>query len=338
MRRMKHCLAMLCLSVPICTAGLCSAGSLTIEAPNPQREERLNLPPLDSLPRPLLATLSACGENGALPANEVNQILSEMKNIEDSEIRYDELSSEPYGFIRGKIPILISAPHGAQHYRGDHWKGEDEYTSSLAIVLGQLTGAHVLYAKNKSPEDPNQDEPSAYKDLVKQVVQGYGVRFVIDLHGSDEDRPYKVDVGILSIKGDNSSCQTYQRIIRDAFAGFQDPIFNQFFPAKGPGTITSFCRKELGIEAAQVEINARYRVLQRKPDSCKARANRDADFRAKDQDVIELISRMLRMITGIHAKIIEERGALPNPVMAAHTQDGSALPQSPPSEGMPEGR
>ncbi len=333
----KHCLAMLCLSVPICTGGLCSAAPPSVGNPYPQREERLNLPPLDSLPHPLPATLSACGKDGTLPAGQVNQILSEMKNIEGSEIRYNELSAEPYGFIRGKIPVLISAPHGAQHYRRDYWKGEDEYTSSLAVVLGQLTGAHVLYARNKSPEDPNQDEPSAYKDLVKQVVQECGVRFVIDLHGSDQNRPYKVDVGILSTKGDNSSCPTYRNIIRNAFLGFQDPIFNQFFPAKGNGTITSFCRKELRIEAAQVEINARYRVLQRKPDSCMARANRDADFRAKDRDVIELISRMVKMISGIHAKI-EECGAVPNPVTAAHTKDGSALPQSLSPEAKPEGR
>ncbi len=238
-------------------------------------------------------------------AREVNQILAEMKDIEKQDIRYDQTSSEPYGFVKGSIPILISAPHGAQHYRQDHWKGEDEYTSSLAIVLGQLTGAHVLYAKNRTPEDPNRDGSGScgYKELVREVVAEYGIQFVIDIHGSDKDRPYKVDVGVISADPARTSCPTYRRIIEDAFAGFQEPIFNQFFAAKGHGTITSYCRNELGVESAQFEINARYRVLDRKPDSCKARAHHDADFQANDRDVLELISRMAAMIAQIHAKI-----------------------------------
>ncbi len=281
------------------------------------RGEGLKPSLLETLSPAMPANLKNCEGNRAMIAQQAGQILAQIKDIEFNQIEYGETSAKPYGFIKGLIPVLISAPHGAQHYRRDHWKGEDEYTSSLAIVLGQLTGAHVLYVRNRIPEDPNQGGPSKYKNLIRQVVDEYGIQFVIDIHGSDKKRPYKVDVGIISMETAESSCPVYWGIIQEAFAGFQEPLFNQAFPAKGRGTITSFCKNVLGIEAAQFEINAKYRVLQRKPDSSKARAGRDPDFRAEDQDVLELISRMTMMIAGIHEKMKEECKIPPTPGPAA---------------------
>src|SRR5512136_554423 len=99
--------------------------------------------------------------NRAAQCEEMNNLLEEIKKIEFSMIKCDEQSADYYRYIGGQIPILISAPHGAKHYRthegGGYWKKEDAYTSSLAIKLGQLTGAHVIYAKYKAVEDPNSD-------------------------------------------------------------------------------------------------------------------------------------------------------------------------------------
>ncbi|HXX33466.1 MAG TPA: hypothetical protein VEM15_03230, partial [Thermodesulfobacteriota bacterium] len=128
------------------------------------------------------------------------KILEEIRQIEYRDIKYGEENAEYYGFIQGKIPILISAPHGAPHYRRrwHRWRGEDEYTSSIAIELGKLTGAYVIYVKNKTREDPNSDQRSKYKMAVAKVVKEYGIKFLLDLHGSDEERPYKIDVGIIN--------------------------------------------------------------------------------------------------------------------------------------------
>jgi len=235
------------------------------------------------------------------------KILEEIRQIEYRDIKYGEENAEYYGFIQGKIPILISAPHGAPHYRRrwHRWRGEDEYTSSIAIELGKLTGAYVIYVKNKTREDPNSDQRSKYKMAVAKVVKEYGIKFLLDLHGSDEERPYKIDVGIINDETPRSSCPMFKEILRETFSGFEPELFNKNFCAKDACTLTSFARNELGIEAAQIEINAKCRIIERKPDSTRAKKGIEPHYQARPEDVLELMARLERTIYRIHQKIEE---------------------------------
>jgi len=235
------------------------------------------------------------------------EVIEDIRQIEYNEIKYNVESTDYYGFLKGTIPILISAPHGAPHYRTreTRWKGEDEYTSSLAIKLGQLTGAHVIYVKNKTREDPNNDPRSKYKSAVAKAIKDYNIQFLLDLHGSDEGRPFKVDIGIIREDTKKSSCPTFKDTIREAFSDFEVRLFNKKFCASDSCTLTFFARNELGIEGAQVEINAKYRIVERKPDSSKAKMGVKPHFRANEKDVLDLVTRLDRMIQGIHRKIEE---------------------------------
>jgi len=267
-------------------------------------QHQMNLNPLET--RQEKQASSVAPENSKMKSNQSpDQLLEEIRQIEYNEIKYDEESADYYGFIKGKIPILISAPHGAKHFRRreNRWKGEDEYTASLAIELGKLTGAYVIYVKNKTREDPNNDPSSRYKMEVAKAIKQYHIKFLLDLHGSDEGRPYKVDIGIISNESGKGSCPTFKETIRAAFSDFQPRIFNQKFCANDACTLTSFAKSELGIEAAQVEINAKYRIVERKPDSSKARAGIEPHFKADAKDVLALITRLKRMILDIDQKV-----------------------------------
>jgi len=235
-----------------------------------------------------------------------NKILEDIRQIEYRDINYGKESAEYYGFIRGKIPVLISAPHGAPHFRRrwHRWKGEDEYTSSIAIELGKLTGAYVIYVKNKTREDPNSDATSKYKMAVAKAVKQYDIKFLLDLHGSDEERPYEIDVGIIHDETQRSSCPTFKEVIQEAFSDSEPEVFNKKFCAKDACTLTSFAKHKLGIEAAQVEINAKYRIVERKPDSTRAKRGIAPGFKANPKDVVDLITRLDRMIGGINQRIV----------------------------------
>jgi hypothetical protein len=224
-------------------------------------------------------------------------ILREIKQIEFNQINYNEPSRDWFDYIEGHIPILISAPHGAKHFRTkeSRWKEEDAYTASLAIKLGELTGAHVMYVKNRASEDPNNDVHSRYKDYLKKVVKENRIEFVLDLHGAARSRPFKVDVGTLSNDPQKSSCPTFKGAIAKAFQGYDSKIFNKMFTARSPGTITYYARNALGIESAQVEINAKYRIVESK--TC--------DFRADDHKVLDLVRRLEELILDINYQIIK---------------------------------
>jgi N-formylglutamate amidohydrolase len=229
---------------------------------------------------------------------EMNKLLEELRNIEFNQIKYNEQRAAYFDYIEGRIPILISAPHGTKHYRQcdgkGYWKEEDAYTSSLAIVLGQLTGAHVLYAKYKAKEDPNNDEFSAYKDSLRKAVEEHGIKFVIDLHGASGSRPFKIDVGTMSDAPEGCSCTTFRPVIEKAFRDLDKHVFNKYFAAGNCGTITSFVRNELGIEAAQFEINAGCRIVQSRSDPA---------VKASEGDVLDMVTRFQRMILDISESI-----------------------------------
>jgi len=226
---------------------------------------------------------------------QMSSILREIRQIEFNQINYDEPSRDYFGYIKGHIPILISAPHGAKHYRTKEarWKEEDAYTASMAIKLGELTGAHVIYVKNRAGEDPNHDVQTRYKDRLKQVVEQNHVKFVLDLHGAGRSQPFKVDVGTLSNDIQKSSCPTFKRIIAEAFQGYEPQVFNQRFCARGPGTVTCYARQTLGVESAQLEINAKCRIVESKTSG----------FKAEGPEVEDLIGRLARMILAINHQI-----------------------------------
>jgi len=234
----------------------------------------------------------------------VHPILRDIRAIEFERIRYDSAGDDYFEVIEGDIPILFSAPHGARHLRNGTWKGEDEYTSSLAVKLGELTGASVIFVKNKTEEDPNHAPQTRYKDAIRQLVHEHGIGFLADIHGADIRRGYKVSVGIID-EGDmeRCSCPRCKPIINDAFRTFQSPPFHlDAFTAASPETVTSFARHCCGIEAAQFEINARYRIVERKPDSTRALHGDSPHFRAEESDVLELVQCLKEMVF----KITEE--------------------------------
>ena len=221
-------------------------------------------------------------------------VVDEMRRIEFAQINYDDEATPYYGYIKGAIPVLISAPHGAKHYRAAEgaWRKEDAYTASLAIVLGRLTGAHVLYVKNKTTEDPNNDTGTQYKEFLKKIIKENHIRFVFDLHGAAPGRS-KVDIGVMDDSPSLCSCPTFRGCLEDAFAGFEPELFNRRFSAKGAGTVTFFCRNDLGIEAAQVEINANYRIVEGKTSG----------FRADPENIRELVERLRDAIEAVNGRM-----------------------------------
>jgi hypothetical protein len=230
---------------------------------------------------------------------ESSAVIEDLRVIENTQIRHGLVSDNYFQYIKGHIPILISAPHGAIHCRstGNDWKKSDAYTSSLAIELAHLTGAHVLYVKSKTQEDPNHQVRCRYKDMLARIVEQNGIRFVMDIHGADENRPFKIDVGVMDSRRELSSCPTFMPIIEESFHDFDEVVFNKHFPAKGAGTVTHFARKTLGVESAQFEINALYRI------PVVAAFPGDS---VRSENILNLLQRMKTMIFRINERVARE--------------------------------
>jgi hypothetical protein len=236
----------------------------------------------------------------------MHSILKDIRAIEFEQIQYDSKNDDYFGIIEGSIPVLLSAPHGATHLRDGRWKGEDEYTASLAIKLGALTGASVIFVKRKTEEDSNYLPSTRYKDAIRELVAQRGIRFLADIHGADMTRDYKMNVGIIDEEDmGKCSCPRCKPVIEEAIRAFQYPLFNlDNFTAGSPETVTSFARHACGIEAAQFEINARYRIVERKPDSTRAVHGDEPNFKAEESNVLALVQCLKEMVISINKEIL----------------------------------
>jgi len=249
-------------------------------------------------------------------------IIEEIRKIEFERIDYQTFSDDYFGIMKGKIPILISAPHGARHLRPTFekpektpgkptidavWKEEDEYTSAIAVKLGELTGAHVIYVKNKTIEDPNLEKGCKYKLALKRLIKGYGIKFVADIHGIDIARNHKLSVGIIDEKDmTKCSCPNLKPVIEAPLKHLQHPLFNlEGFKAEGKSTVTYFASKICKTEDAQFEIRADFRIIERKADSSKAISLPDPDWmcKAKPKEVLEMVKALETMINAINQTI-----------------------------------
>lgn len=200
-----------------------------------------------------------------------------------------------FGYIFGRLPILISAPHGAAHRRNGLLKPEDDFTAGLARLVAEMTGAHALYLRHCSEQDANFDPNAPYKRYLGEVVRRNRVRFVLDLHGAGAFRDFGLALGTLN----GESCPNERALILAVLNrfGFHEDApwlsrldLDDTFTAAGlesQETITRFVSQRLRVPAAQLEINAYLRVVRRQPDA----SERDPFF--GDPDGIERTVTML---------------------------------------------
>jgi len=184
----------------------------------------------------------------------------------------------PFRHQPGRLPVLLSAPHGAAHRRDGRYKREDEYTAALARLLGERTGAHALYAFARSESDPNFDLRSPYKAALAGLVAAHDIRFVIDLHGMSDRHKFGIAVGtmggvscgpqdqaaILAALSAGGFRRVVAREARD-FSSLQWDRFvvdhRRFTGGVINHTVTRFAAEELGIHAAQFELCAALRIV-----------------------------------------------------------------------------
>ena len=136
------------------------------------------------------------------------------------------------------------------------------------------------------------------------MFKEHGIKFIADIHGANSNRPFKVSVGIISNEKENCSCPTFKDIIEDSLKTLQEKPFNHpNFTASGSNTITNFSKNTLNVEAAQFEINSKFRIVERKPDSSYSKKGMDSEYKADEKNVIEHMNHLEEMVLKINQKI-----------------------------------
>ncbi|HPO85128.1 MAG TPA: hypothetical protein PLN86_04680 [Candidatus Hydrogenedentes bacterium] len=214
----------------------------------------------------------------------------------EKQVRYDDfppVGQLPFEIINCDSPVLISAPHGAITFRNDGkqiWHEEDEYTAGMALLLSEICNTPAIIMKAKCGEyDPNNTEREdiPYKREIQRLIEGRGVRFIIDLHGAALHSPMldadqTIDLGIRQKSpADKPSIELehveqLELLLSTMDSGCKPSDFvvrRNRFSASNPGTITTFASKQksinsgMKVQAIQIEMKPLLRVVKRFPSA-----------------------------------------------------------------------
>ena len=245
----------------------------------------------------------------------MSDILDRLEQLE-ADVRYNDPPADggrPYRHTPGRLPVLLSAPHGAAHRRDGRYKEEDEYTAAIARLVAERTGAHVLYACARSDSDPNWDAESPYKTTLREIVAEHGVRFVADIHGMGNRHKFGVAVGTMC----GASCPAgHEALIADTlvksgfspttaeeartFAGLRWERFIvnhvRFTGGLYNHTVTRYAAERLGVHAAQFELCATLRIVRRRGSEKWPR-----EFRGDPAGIARAVAAFERLVLALGA-------------------------------------
>ena len=131
------------------------------------------------------------------------------------------------------------------------------YTKAIVKYLAKKTGAFLMIKESSDGIDPNKPEMEDYKRRLLEIIKGYQIQLVLDIHGAASHHDFAIEIG--SLDGVSARIQTIESL-KTALKnqGITPVAENQ--PFKGGG-ITKTVHGNTNIEVLQLEINHNYRNL-----------------------------------------------------------------------------
>lgn len=210
------------------------------------------------------AILFGCASNPNLP----ERALVEPKQVSSAVALAVKINSRkgiaiPEGenwfkIIDGQTPIIIAAPHSTRPLReGERRFSDGGGTAALAVAIGEMTGATIMYTIYEGPSDPNYYDDNEFKKELSRLIDKVKPKFILDLHGSHPFRSYDIDLGTMngqSLLGNSKLLFSLIDHLKDE--GIESVSYNRFGASKNE-TITKFASQK-GVPTIQMEINSTY--------------------------------------------------------------------------------
>jgi len=177
-------------------------------------------------------------------------------HLKDSYKEHPGGDSDGIHYIKGHIPVLVTAPHATAHVRMGKLKRQEFYTGALAVLLHSLTGCHALYTGRLSSLDPNYTDESPFKAKLSEIAGRCGLEFQIDIHGTGSERPRDVFPGVgMNSEFLNGRSESLFELSQAAQSNGISLGSMGVFPAAKQMTVTRFSATRLGVPSMQLEIN-----------------------------------------------------------------------------------
>lgn len=156
--------------------------------------------------------------------------------------------------IGGSNKVLISAPHGVPQVRLGKVKYPELGSLTTSLWLKEMTDSFLIAKTRNNCDDANWDENSAYKRAICSVVEKYGIKYVIDIHGlaakSTCDINFGTHLGQNTSKNPKLLDNLMSRLEKDFIISIDQPFM------ANKNTVATYTKQKFdNIWTLQIEIN-----------------------------------------------------------------------------------
>lgn len=92
-------------------------------------------------------------------------------------------TDEKYRVLSGNLPVILSAPHAVNQFRGDDIRDAEKYTGGVVRYLSNATGCYSIF-QLFTHADPNMEENEDYKNAIVNLIENYNIKLLLDIHSS----------------------------------------------------------------------------------------------------------------------------------------------------------
>lgn len=183
-----------------------------------------------------------------------------MKNLSFNKLHNDRKKlietnkNKDHILFVGDGNILISAPHGVSQVRLGKYKYSEIGSLTTALFLHGETKCHLIAKTKNNNDDANFDEKSKYKDSIKNLIQKYNIKYLIDMHGLSSNRNCDINLGTHIGENIKNNLDIFNRLHNLLISNGFSVSIDQPFMA-GQQTISGSINNEFNIWTLQVEIN-----------------------------------------------------------------------------------
>lgn len=185
-----------------------------------------------------------------------NELYGNEKKRANSKVR-------SFNVVKGKIPIVVSAPHTVKQLREGKIKAAENQTGAIASILGEETGCFIIYKTYNNQDDANYDiENNEYKEEIKHIVKENNIKLLLNIHGARDEHNFDIDLGTSYGENINDNIEIIEEL-KECFKRneIENVTENKTFKADTIRTISKYINEETKIPCIQVEIAWKYRDL-----------------------------------------------------------------------------
>ena len=120
---------------------------------------------------------------------------------------------------KGTVPIILTAVHTMKQRKKDGTiKLNEPFTKAIAKYVSNKTDCSYLIKQRATKIDSNCEEIDDFKLLLEKLINEYGIKLLIDIHGASSKRKFDVELGTLN---NLSVRQSTIRNLRNSFLSME---------------------------------------------------------------------------------------------------------------------